>query len=415
MFDFDKKVDRRGTDSYKWDVAENELPMWVADMDFETAPCVREAIEKRAAHGVFGYNVVPDEWYEAYQSWWETRHHLKIEKDWLIFCTGVVPALSSIVRKMTTVGENVLILTPVYNIFFNSIVNNGRNVVQCPLRYRPRLNGTEMAADYQSMGKVEVGNEENSSLVLQEYDIDFDALEEALSNPQTTLLIFCNPHNPVGRIWTREELAKVGELCKKHHVLVVSDEIHCDLTDPGKEYVPFASVSDACRENSVTCIAPTKAFNMAGMQTAAVFASDPVIRHKVWRGLNTDEVAEPNSFACGVTVAAFTKGAPWLDALREYLFKNKQVVQEFVATELPMVHLVPSEATYLLWLDCSAYTSNSVELAEFIRKETGLYVSEGAEYGKAGEQFLRLNIACPREQVREGLTRLKKGLQAYEA
>jgi cystathionine beta-lyase len=175
-------------------------------------------------------------------------------------------------------------------------------------------------------------------------------------------------------------------------VLVVSDEIHCDLTDPGKEYVPFASVSDACRENSVTCIAPTKAFNMAGMQTAAVFASDPVIRHKVWRGLNTDEVAEPNSFACGVTVAAFTKGAPWLDALREYLFKNKQVVQEFVATELPMVHLVPSEATYLLWLDCSAYTSNSVELAEFIRKETGLYVSEGAEYGKAGEQFFGLTL-----------------------
>ena len=427
-FDFDKKVDRRGTDSYKWDVAEHELPMWVADMDFETAPCIREAIEKRAAHGVFGYNVVSGEWYEAYQNWWGKRHHLRSEKDWLIFCTGVVPALSSIVRKMTTVGENVLILTPVYNIFFNSIVNNGRNVMQCPLRYQPKTAG-RTAGDVAAAGKT-VGDlvtegrpagdaaaegktlAESMTICEQEYDIDFDALEMALSDPQTTMMIFCNPHNPVGRIWTREELSKVGELCKKHHVLVVSDEIHCDLTDPGKEYVPFASASDTCREISITCIAPTKAFNLAGMQTAAVFASDPVIRHKVWRGLNTDEVAEPNTFACGVTVAAFTKGAPWLDALRSYLFENKRMVREFLEAELPKVHLVPSEATYLLWLDCSAYTDNSVELAEFIRKETGLFVSEGAEYGKAGEQFLRLNIACPREQVREGLSRLKRGLRA---
>jgi cystathionine beta-lyase len=404
-FDFDKLVEWRGTDSYKWDVKEGELPMWVADMDFETAPCVREAIEKRAAHGVFGYNVVPKEWYDAYQNWWETRHHFKIEKDWMIFCTGVVPALSSIVRKMTTVGENVLILTPVYNIFFNSIVNNGRNVVQCPLRYRPEGSSIKTVAGYgETVGGVAAD---------QEYVIDFTALEAALSNPQTTMMILCNPHNPVGRIWSREELAKIGELCKKHHVLVVSDEIHCDLTDPGKEYVPFASVSEACRENSITCIAPTKTFNLAGMQTAAVFASDPVIRHKVWRGLNTDEVAEPNTFACGVAVAAFTKGGPWLDALREYLSENKRIVREFLEEKLPMVHLVPSEATYLLWLDCRNYTKNSVELAEFIRKKTGLFVSDGAEYGKAGEPFLRLNVACPRERLTEGLSRLRDGLMAF--
>lgn len=421
MFDFDKLVDRRGTDSYKWDVKEGELPMWVADMDFETAPCVREAIEHRAAHGVFGYNVVPEEWYEAYQNWWETRHHFKIEKDWLIFCTGVVPALSSIVRKMTTVGENILILTPVYNIFFNSIVNNGRNVVQCPLRYRPEGSGAKtVAGNGETVGsgaKAVAGNGEAVGGVAadQEYVIDFTALEAALSNPQTTMMILCNPHNPVGRIWTREELAKIGELCKKHHVLVVSDEIHCDLTDPGKEYVPFASVSDACRENSITCIAPTKTFNLAGMQTAAVFASDPVIRHKVWRGLNTDEVAEPNTFACGVAIAAFTKGAPWLDALREYLLVNKRVVREFLKEKLLMVHLVPSEATYLLWLDCRNYTRDSVELAEFIRKRTGLFVSDGAEYGKAGEPFLRLNVACPRERLLEGLERLRRGLSGFGA
>lgn len=390
-FDFDNVVDRWGTASYKWDVAENELPMWVADMDFQTAPCVREALERRVAHGVFGYNVVPEEWYEAYQGWWERRHGWKIERDWLIFCTGVVPALSSIVRKMTTVGENVLIQTPVYNIFFNSIVNNGRNVKQCPLTYRGGFAASE------------------------EYGIDFAALEEELSNPQTTMMILCNPHNPVGKIWDRETLARIGELCAKHHVLVVSDEIHCDVTDPGKEYVPFASVSEVCRDNSITCIAPTKAFNLAGMQTAAVVVPNPVLRHKVNRGLNTDEVAEPNSFATCVAVAAFTEGGPWLDALREYLYENKQAVREFLEEHLPKVHLVPSEATYLLWLDCRKYSMDSVELAGFIRRETGLYVSDGAEYGKAGEPFLRLNVACPRERLKEGLKRLKEGLEKHEA
>ncbi|MBR4733989.1 MAG: aminotransferase class I/II-fold pyridoxal phosphate-dependent enzyme [Lachnospiraceae bacterium] len=342
---------------------------------------------------------------------------------------------------MTTVGENVLILTPVYNIFFNSIVNNGRNVVQCPLRYRPEA-GKDLSMTNRNVGEAgkdlsmtnrnvkeacgdlsmtnrnvkETGGDAGEiTLTEQEYVIDFTALEAALSNPQTTMMILCNPHNPVGRIWSREELAKIGELCLKHHVLVVSDEIHCDLTDPGKEYVPFASVSEACRENSITCIAPTKTFNLAGMQTAAVFASDPVIRHKVWRGLNTDEVAEPNTFACGVAVAAFTKGGPWLDALREYLSENKRIVREFLEEKLPMVHLVSSEATYLLWLDCRNYTKNSVELADFIRKKTGLFVSDGAEYGKAGEPFLRLNVACPRERLMDGLERLRRGLSGYGA
>lgn len=402
-FDFDKEVDRRGTASLKWDVEPGELPMWVADMDFETAPCVREAIAKRAAHGIFGYNVVPDEWYEAYQGWWEKRHHFKIEREWLIFCTGVVPAISSIVRKMTTVGENVVILTPVYNIFFNSIINNGRNVKQCPLKYK----GDEAATAEDSCLK-------GICDVKAEYEIDFDALEKELSDPQTTMLIFCNPHNPVGRIWSWEELARVGELCKKYHVLLLSDEIHCDLTDPGKEYVPFASVSDTCREVSITCIAPTKAFNLAGMQTAAVMVPDPVLRHKVWRGLNTDEVAEPNSFAVPVTVAAFGEGGPWLDALREYLYENKESVRKFVKEHLPKLRVVFSEATYLLWLDCRRYSNDSVELAEFIRRETGLYVSDGAEYGKAGEAFLRLNVACPRKLLQEGLRRLEQGLLAYE-
>ena len=412
QFNFDREVKRRGTASLKWDVAEGELPMWVADMDFETAPCVRRALEERVRHGVFGYNITPQEWYEAYRGWWERRHHFKMESDWLIFCTGVVPALSSIVRKMTTVGENVLIQTPVYNIFFNSIVNNGRNVIQCPLRYRHGRMNESLPMSEERLKKE--SGAKDSAMGETDYDIDFEALEEALSNPQTTMMILCNPHNPVGRIWSREELSCIGELCAKHHVLVVSDEIHCDITDPGVEYVPFASVSEVCRENSITCIAPTKAFNIAGMQTAAVVVPNPVLRHKVWRGLNTDEVAEGNSFAVCTAVAAFSEGESWLDALREYLYENKKAARDFLEKNLPKAHLVPSEATYLLWLDCRAYSEDSVKLAEFIRKETGLYVSDGAEYGKAGEPFLRINIACPRARMMEGFERLRAGLAKYD-
>ena len=379
-YDFDRPVNRRGTCSLKWDVPENELPMWVADMDFETAPEIKKAVQKRAEHGVFGYTVVPDEWYQAVQSWWDKRHGFHIEKEWLIFSTGVVPAISSIVRNLTTAGEKVVLLTPVYNIFFNSVVNNGRFVTECPLQY-------------------EEGD----------YRIDFQELEKELSDPQTSMLIFCNPHNPVGKIWSRETMEKIGGLCAKYHVLVVSDEIHCDLTDPGTEYVPFASVSDACRENSITCIAPTKSFNLAGLQTAAVFVPDKTLRYKVWRGLNTDEVAEPNVFAVTAAVAAWTKGGPWLDGLREYLAGNKRAATEHML-RIRGAELVPSEATYLLWIDCRSLTDHAEELSEHIRKKTGLYLCAGTEYGKAGEGFLRMNIACPRTTVMEGLRRLEAGI-----
>ncbi|MCR5755188.1 MAG: pyridoxal phosphate-dependent aminotransferase [Acetatifactor sp.] len=382
-FDFDALVDRRGTYSLKWDVKENELPMWVADMDFPAAPPIREALEQRVAHGVFGYSIIPDEWYDAYIGWWKRRHQFKIQKDWLIFCTGVVPAISSAVRKLTTPAENVVVLTPVYNIFFNSIFNNGRNILECPLKY----DGTKDVDD--------------------RYEIDFEDLEEKLSLPQTTMLIFCNPHNPVGKIWEKETLQKVGELCKKHHVVVLSDEIHCDLTAPGKEYIPFASVSDTCREVSVTCIAPTKAFNIAGLQTAAVVVPDEFLRNKMNRALNTDEVAEPNAFAMTATIAAFTKGEEWLDALREYVQQNKNKVVEYLEHHLPKLKVTSLDVTYLLWIDVSDYTDNSKVLAENLRADTGLYVSEGEEYGGDGRKFIRLNVACPRSRLEDGLERLK--------
>lgn len=385
-YDFDRLTDRGDTNSMKWDVPEGQLPMWVADMDFETAPEIAEAIRKRAAHGIFGYTVVPEAWRQAVAGWWERRHGFPMETEWLVFCTGVVPAISSAVRKLTTPGENVLVQTPVYNIFFNSIRNNGRNVVENRLLYNGR-----------------------------NYRIDWEDLEKKLADPQTTLMILCNPHNPTGSIWSREELGRIGELCASNHVRVLSDEIHCDLTEPGYEYVPFASVSGDCARNSVTCIAPTKTFNLAGLQTAAVVVPDEDLRQKVERGLNTDEVAEPNAFAIDAAIAAFTKGEVWLDALREYLSQNRRAAEYFLENEMEGVSLVSAHATYLLWIDCSRVAGDALELCHYLRNESGLYLSAGITYGETGRQFLRLNAACPRARLLEGLERLKQGVAAYEA
>jgi len=381
-YNFDVDINRRGTDSLKWDVAANELPMWVADMDFQAAPEIRAAIAKKLEHGVFGYSDIVDDWYKAYQNWWKTRHGFDIKKEWLVFSTGVIPSISSIVRKLTTPNEKVIIQTPVYNIFFNSIINNGCIPLESPLKYE---NG--------------------------EYSMDLEDLEEKMSDPQASLMLLCNPQNPASKIWDRETLAKVGELAAKYGVTVVSDEIHCDITEPGKDYVPFATVSDTCRDISITCIAPTKAFNIAGMQTSAVVIPNKFIRHKVWRALNTDEVAEPNAFAQVVTVAAFNEGGQWLDEMRQYVFDNRKRVEEFVAAEIPEISVVKGDATYLVWIDISKLGKSSDEVASFIRKETGLYVTEGLEYGEAGRYFLRMNVACTKSTLEDGLSRLKKAIE----
>lgn len=379
-YDFDKITDRRNTGSLKWDINVGELPMWVADMDFCTAPEIISAVKKRAEHGIYGYNIVPEEWNKSIVGWWKRRHGYTIPSDKLIFCTGVVPAISSLVRKLTTPHENVVVQTPVYNIFFNSIVNNGRRILEAPLSYD--------------------GNS---------YGVDWADLESKLAEPETTLMILCNPHNPVGKIWDRETLARIGSLCKKHHVTVISDEIHCDITDPDKSYIPFASASPECAEISVICISASKAFNIAGLQSAAVYTNNEGLFNKVNRALNTDEVAEPNTFAVCATVAAFNEGEEWLDELRKYISENKKTVKEFIGANLPKIKVVPSEATYLVWLDCNAY-AYADKLAEEIRESTGLYLCDGAEYGGSGKGFLRMNVACPRRMVEDGLARLKKAL-----
>jgi cystathionine beta-lyase len=384
-YDFDRIIDRRNTGCYKWWGKDDELPMWVADMDFPAAPEILDAMQKRLDHGVFGYTGQTDAWYRAYMEWWKSRHHFDIEKDWLLFSTGVIPSLSSIVRKLTTPAEQVLVMTPVYNHFFTSIENNGRNVLECPLVY-------------------EDGH----------YHIDEEDLEKKLADPQTTMMILCNPQNPTGMIWDRDTLERIGWLCREHRVLVISDEIHCDLVDPGKEYIPFASVSGVCRDNSITCVAPTKTFNIAGLQTSALIVPNEALRHKVQRALNTDEVAEPNVFATVAAEAAYTGGAQWLDELRGYIYENKRYVSTFLADHLPELYLLPSEATYLLWIDCGSITTDSRRFAAFLRKETGLFVSNGTQYRGNGNRFIRVNIACPKSLVEDGMVRLAAGVAAYK-
>lgn len=385
QFDFNQVNDRRNTGSLKWDTEEKELPMWVADMDFQTAPAVVQAMEKKLQKGIFGYTVVTEEWYQAIMGWWSRRHHLTIQREWLTFCTGVVPAVTCAVKRMTNVGDQVLVQTPVYDIFFHSIENHGRHVVENKLKY----NGIE-------------------------YEIDFEDLEEKLSHPLTTMMILCNPHNPIGKIWSREELMRIGHLCKKYEVTVLSDEIHCDLTLPECEYVPFAAVSQACREISITCISATKAFNLAGLQTAAIFTPNERIRHIMVRGLNADELAEPGVFAVDPVTAAFNQGEQWLEQLRLYLYENKKYAEGFIRQELPLLCIVPSKATYLLWIDCHGIIGDAEELCGFLRKETGLYLLAGSQYRGNGGRFLRMNIACPRIRLADGLERLKRGIEAYQ-
>lgn len=378
---FSKLINRFHTNSLKWDIKENELAMWVADMDFETAPEIIKALQRRVTHGIFGYNVISDEYFNAYINWWKKRHHYEMKKEWMMFCTGVVPAISSIVRKMTTVGENVLIQSPVYNVFYNSILNNGRNVLSSDLEYD---------------GK--------------EYHINFDDLEYKLSLPQTTLMILCNPHNPIGKIWDKETLKRIGDLCIKHHVLVVSDEIHCDIVSSNEHYIPFASVSKNNMMNSLTCISSSKAFNLAGLQSACIVVPNELLRNKVNRAINTDEVAEANSFAQVATITAFNECEYWIHDLCTYIESNKRIANEYIDEYLPMLSVVAAKASYLLWIDCSNICENTNELTAFIQKSSGLIVNAGAEYGDNGKRFIRMNVACPKDRVQDGLTRLHKSI-----
>ena len=383
-YDFDQLIPRRGTNSVKWDEepAADILPMWVADMDFRTAPCVVEALRRRVEHGVYGYATVPESYYGAVTSWFARRHGWQIEKDWIIYTSGVVPALSAVIKALTVPGDCILVHPPVYNCFFSSIRNNGCEIVENPLLY---INET--------------------------YRIDFAGLEQKASDPKVKLLLLCNPHNPAGRVWTRQELTRIGEICLRNDVIVIADEIHCELVYPGHTYTPFASISEEFLMHSVTCTSPSKAFNLAGLQIANIISADEYMRMKIDKAININEVCDVNPFGVEALMAAYNDGEEWLEELKHYLAINYNYLKTYFNEYLPEFPVVILEGTYLVWVDCSILKRRSKEIVEILLKDEKLWVNEGSMYGEAGEGFIRLNIACPRQVLIDGLDRLKRGLK----
>ena len=380
LFDFDRQIPRRGTDSYKWDSAadENVLPMWVADMDFRTAPAIIDALRRRVEHGIFGYTRVPDSYYEAVTGWFGRRHGWSVDREWIIYTSGVVPAVSAVIKALTKPGDKVLVQTPVYNCFFSSIRNNGCETVSSPLLF--------------------AGNT---------YTMDFEDLEQKAADPKVKVMLLCNPHNPAGRVWRREELMRVGEICIRHGVTVVSDEIHCELVFPGYHYIPFASVSEEFLNHSVTCVSSSKAFNIAGLQIANIICADPSRRAKIDRAINDNEVCDVNPFGVIATQAAYNEGGEWLSQLIGYLHANYRCMRDFCSEYLPDYPVAVLEGTYLVWMDCRKAGLPSEVLEQRLVDEAGLWLNAGTMYGAEGEGFMRWNIACPRVTLTDGLKRFE--------
>jgi cystathionine beta-lyase len=385
-FDFDKVVDRRHTGAVKWDaVADDTLPLWVADMDFEAAPAIRQALARRVEHGVFGYTEVDDDYYDAVISWFSRRHHWDIQRPWIIYTTGVVPAVSCAIKAITLPGEKVLVQTPVYNCFFSSISNQGCSMVENEL--------------------VRQGDS---------YQIDWDDFERKCADEKTTAFLLCNPHNPVGRVWTADELARMGEICARHHVRVISDEIHCELVMPGNTFTPFAAVNATNEDNCVTLNSPTKSFNIAGLQIANIICKDDELRRRINRVVNIFEVCDVNPFGPVALKAAYNESEDWLVALNGYIWDNYCYLKEFLQSELPQVRVARLEGTYLAWLDINALELTSDEATEKLRNEGKVLLSSGTLYGRrAGQGYLRLNLACPRITLKQALIRIGRVLSQY--
>ena len=377
-YDFDEVIPRRATGSYKWDSSPREdvLPMWVADMDFRTAKPVVDALRRRVEHGIFGYTRVPDAYYDALIQWFDRRHGWSIRRDWVIYTSGVVPAVSAIIKALTVPGDRVLVQTPVYNCFFSSIRNNDCETVASPLLY---ADGT--------------------------YTVDFDDFEKKAADPRVKLFLLCNPHNPGGRVWTRDELRRMGEICMRNGVTVVADEIHCELVFPGYVYTPFASLSPEFEACSVTCNSPSKAFNIAGLQIANIVAPDAAVRARIDRAININEVCDVNPFGVEALIAAYRDGEEWLLQLLVYLKENDTFMREFCARHLPQFPLTRLQGTYLEWQDCRVLGVPSAQLEQQLIDEVGLWLNAGTMYGAEGEGFMRWNIACPRSRLFDGLER----------
>ena len=388
-YNFDELTERRGTNCVKWDeetpsqterglLSEDIIPLWVADMDFRAAPAIVEAIRKRAEHGIFGYTLVDEAYYEAVISWFQRRHQWTICREEILYTTGVVPAISVAIKALTMSGEKVLMLSPGYNCFFSSIRNNGCEVLETILRRR-------------GYG----------------FEVDFDDFERKCSDGKTTVFLLCNPHNPTGRVWTAEELSTMNDICLRHGVKVVSDEIHCELMMPGHRFHPFAAVNEACRRNSVVLNSPSKSFNIAGLQIANIICANPEWRRRLDRAVNINEVCDVNPFGAEALKAAYNESEEWIDNLNEYLWGNYQLLCRFAAERLPQWRVCDLEGTYLVWIDITATGLTSQEYADKLLREAGIWVNPGTMYGtQSGEGYIRINIACQRNRLREALERI---------
>lgn len=422
---FDEIIERRGTGCVKWDAeppsnacpvrrgsasAQRDIiPLWVADMDFAVAPAIQEAIRRRAEHPVFGYTHVQDDYYEAVISWFQRRHQWHIRREWMLYTTGVVPAMSVAIKSLTMPGEQVVILSPDYNCFFSSVKNNGCQVLE-----------TSLIRGHEGTGARGLENslEAESNLVPPHlrttvpptFSIDWEDFEARCSEEKTTVFLLCNPHNPTGRVWTREELQRMADICHRHQVRIVSDEIHCELVMPGHTFVPMGTVDpDAVILNS-----PSKSFNIAGLMMANIICRDAATRRRLDRAININEVCDVNPFAPEAVKAAYNDSEDWIDALNLYLWDNYTVLCDFVEKFLPHWQVMPLEGTYLAWVDVSAALSTDSKGGETVAaycdrllQATGVWLNPGTMYGpQSGEGYLRINLACPRSLLQEALYRL---------
>ena len=386
-YDFDKIISRRGTNCVKWDEFTDPdiIPLWVADMDFETAPSVQQALLKRMQHGCFGYTLVPESYYNATIQWFQHRHGWSIERPSFIYTSGVVPAISAIIKAVTSPGDKVLVQTPVYNCFFSSTRNNGCTLAENPLKME--------------------GNR---------YEVDWQDFEAKCADPSVKVFLLCNPHNPAGRVWTCQELVQMGNICLKHGVFVISDEIHCEFVMPGHTYTPFASISEDFAMNCAVCLSPSKAFNIAGLQIANIIVKNEKVRKRVDKAININEVCDVNPFGVIALQAAYSaEGEEWLNQLCHYISDNYLMACQLFTEALPQCPVTTLEGTYLMWVDIRATGKTSRQVTDHLLRKAKVYVNCGTMYGEAtGEGYIRINLATRRNLLEEGIMRIIKSLQA---
>ena len=416
-YNFDKITNRKGTNCLKYDFAVERgkpadvLPLWVADMDFPVSEEITKSLHAAVEHGIYGYTQPKDAYYNAVMNWMERNHNWKTEREWIVKTPGVVFALGAAVKAFTDPGDAILIQNPVYYPFTNIIRDNDRRVVDNTLVYYPVTERTVVSATTDDASEQQI---HNVGTVSPAYQIDFEDFERKIEQEHVKLFILCNPHNPVGRVWTVEELQKLGEICLRHHVIVVSDEIHNDFVYPGYEHTVFATVDPRFAEFTVTCTAPSKTFNLAGLQISNIFIPNEKLRKAFQTEIDKTGYDEPNALGIVACEAAYRAGEDWLDQLRAYLLKNLNFLRNFLQEKIPQIHLVEPEGTYLVWLDCSELGITGKELDQFIVDKAGLWLDGGSMFGPDGAAFQRVNIACPRATLQLALDKLKTAVDSLK-